>query len=85
MRPALLVLTALATSDFQWERESDESQLLQVQQPPRRPVIIDTDMDLDDMMAIAYLLAEPSIEAHASSPSIALLCLVSRVPDAKII
>lgn len=65
MRHALLFLTALATSELGLEQwESDENQLLQVNQPPRRPVIIDTDMDLDDMMAVAYLLAEPSIEAH---------------------
>eukprot|EP00931_Biecheleriopsis_adriatica_P086903 TRINITY_DN61459_c0_g1_i1.p1 TRINITY_DN61459_c0_g1~~TRINITY_DN61459_c0_g1_i1.p1 ORF type:complete len:425 (+),score=59.94 TRINITY_DN61459_c0_g1_i1:101-1276(+) len=33
----------------------------------RQPVIIDTDMDTDDMMAIAYLLAEPTIEVKAIS------------------
>lgn len=33
----------------------------------RQPVIIDTDVDTDDMMAIAYLLAEPTIEVKAIS------------------
>ena len=33
--------------------------------PWPRPVIIDTDMDTDDQMAVAYLLGEPSIEVKA--------------------
>lgn len=29
------------------------------------PVIVDTDMDTDDQMALAFLLGEPSIEVKA--------------------
>lgn len=58
-----VVLLAVSLGATAGDREDVE--MLQIQSRPRMPVIVDTDMDTDDQMALAFLLGEPSIEVKA--------------------
>eukprot|EP00438_Fugacium_kawagutii_P003807 Skav205035 [mRNA] locus=scaffold2669:115951:116331:- [translate_table: standard] len=67
--PSLGLLSILAASAYSAAGLDTGNLSCSVKPCRRMPVIVDTDMDTDDQMALIFLLGEPSIEVKAITVS----------------